>query len=83
MIYDYIQPRSKSGETTFENLCLACCYCNEFKADLTEAIDPLLQRTQHIYLIRVHRNGLSILLGVLMLQKQKALFGYILLTSSS
>ncbi|QLE57706.1 HNH endonuclease [Nostoc sp. TCL26-01] len=41
MSYDHIHPRSKGGENTFENLCLACRSCNEFKADSTEAIDPL------------------------------------------
>ncbi|MEH1859125.1 MAG: HNH endonuclease [Nostoc sp.] len=41
MTYDHIHPRSKGGETIFANLCLACRSCNEFKADSTEAIDPL------------------------------------------
>ncbi|EKF01464.1 putative McrA/HNH [Tolypothrix sp. PCC 7601] len=41
MTHDHIHPRSRGGETTFENLCLACRSCNEFKADLTEAIDPV------------------------------------------
>jgi hypothetical protein len=27
---------SSGGETSFENLCLACRSCNEFKADRTE-----------------------------------------------
>ncbi|MBU0512457.1 MAG: HNH endonuclease [Chloroflexi bacterium] len=38
---DHIQPISKGGSTCFENLCLACCSCNEFKASLTSATDPL------------------------------------------
>jgi len=38
---DHIQPISKGGETIFENLCLACRPCNEFKAAFTEANDPL------------------------------------------
>ncbi|HBY77287.1 MAG TPA: HNH endonuclease, partial [Cyanobacteria bacterium UBA11148] len=42
LTHDHIQPISKSGETTFDNLCLACRSCNEFKADTTEAIDPLM-----------------------------------------
>lgn len=41
MTYDHIYPVSKGGKTTFENLCLACRSCNEFKRNLTEAIDPL------------------------------------------
>ncbi len=41
MTYDHIQPISKSGNTTFENVCLACRPCNEFKGSLTQAKDPL------------------------------------------
>lgn len=41
MTFDHIQPRSKSGATSFENVCLACRTCNEYKSDLTEAEDPL------------------------------------------
>lgn len=41
MTYDHILPRSKGGITTFENLCLACRTCNEFKSDTTKAEDPL------------------------------------------
>jgi hypothetical protein len=41
MTYDHIQPRSKGGDTSFENICLACRSCNEFKGNLTQAIDPL------------------------------------------
>lgn len=41
MTYDHIQPVSQNGDTTFENLCLACRSCNEFKSNLTESIDPL------------------------------------------
>jgi HNH endonuclease len=41
MTYDHILPRSKGGTTTFENLCLACRTCNEFKSDIIKAEDPL------------------------------------------
>lgn len=41
MTYDHIQPISKGGKTSFENVCLACRSCNEFKSNSTEAIDPL------------------------------------------
>lgn len=41
MTFDHIQPRSKGGATSFENLCLACRTCNEYKSDSTEAKDPL------------------------------------------
>jgi len=38
---DHILPRMLGGATTFENVCLACRPCNEFKSVLTEAVDPL------------------------------------------
>ncbi|MBW4581692.1 MAG: HNH endonuclease [Tildeniella nuda ZEHNDER 1965/U140] len=41
--FDHILPRSKGGETTFDNVCLACRACNEFKSDLTEFADPLTE----------------------------------------
>lgn len=46
---DHIQPISKGGETSFENLCLACRPCNEFKATLTEAEDPLTGETVPLF----------------------------------
>ncbi|MDZ8186478.1 MAG: HNH endonuclease [Nostoc sp. ChiSLP02] len=49
MSYDHIQPRSKGGEATFENLCLACRSCNEFKADSIESIDPLTGETTPLF----------------------------------
>lgn len=39
--FDHILPRSKGGETSFENVCLACRACNEFKAASTTGIDIL------------------------------------------
>ncbi|MBD2361453.1 HNH endonuclease [Anabaena minutissima FACHB-250] len=55
MSYDHIQPRSKGGETTFNNLCLACRSCNEFKADATAAIDPLSGETTPLFNPRQQR----------------------------
>ena len=45
LTHDHIQPLSKGGETSFQNLCLACRPCNEFKASLIEATDPLTGKT--------------------------------------
>lgn len=39
--FGHILPTSKKGETTFENICLACRTCNEFKSDSTEGINLL------------------------------------------
>jgi hypothetical protein len=41
MTFDHIRPVSKNGETSFDNLCLACRTCNEFKGDVLVAVDPL------------------------------------------
>lgn len=49
MTYDHIRPVSKNGETSFENLCLACRSCNEFKGDATEAIEPLSGETVPLF----------------------------------
>src|SRR5690349_4634013 len=38
---DHIQPTALGGETTFDNLCLACRSYNEFKASRNSGIDPL------------------------------------------
>ncbi len=38
---DHIQPQSKGGKSTLDNLCLSCRVCNEFKSNQTEAQDPL------------------------------------------
>lgn len=39
--FDHIVPRAAGGMTTFENVCLCCRPCNEFKSNLAEAVDPL------------------------------------------
>ena len=41
MTIDHIIPRSQDGKTSFENVCLACRSCNEYKGKNTTAIDPL------------------------------------------
>jgi hypothetical protein len=38
---EHVIPRSKGGESTLENLALACPGCNLHKADKTTAPDPL------------------------------------------
>ncbi len=38
---EHITPLSKSGQTEFANLCLACPTCNRFKAAREFATDPL------------------------------------------
>ncbi|MEA5511951.1 HNH endonuclease [Crocosphaera sp. UHCC 0190] len=41
MTIDHILPRSTGGDNSFENVCLACRTCNEYKGKNTTAIDPL------------------------------------------
>ncbi|NJK62381.1 MAG: HNH endonuclease [Synechococcaceae cyanobacterium SM2_3_1] len=41
LTFDHIHPRSKGGATVFENLCLACRPCNEYKSDAIEGLDPV------------------------------------------
>ncbi|MEB3279401.1 MAG: HNH endonuclease [Lyngbya sp.] len=55
MTYDHILPRSKGGETIFDNVCLACRTCNEFKSDITEAIDPLTGETVSLFNPRIQQ----------------------------
>jgi hypothetical protein len=49
MTYDHTLPVSQGGETSFENVCLACRSCNEFKSDFTEAVDPLTGETVPLF----------------------------------
>ena len=41
LVIDHIIPEAADGQTTGENLCLACHSCNEFKGAQVEAHDPL------------------------------------------
>ncbi|MBD2312894.1 HNH endonuclease [Desertifilum sp. FACHB-1129] len=55
MTFDHILPVSKGGETNFENLCLACRSCNEFKSDTTEVQDPVTDEIVPLYNPRTQR----------------------------
>lgn len=37
---DHIMPRAPGGNTSLDNLCLACATCNGFKTDRIEGLDP-------------------------------------------
>jgi HNH endonuclease len=54
MTFDHIFPRAKSGETTFDNLCLACRSCNEFKSNITESIDDTTGKAVELFNPRHH-----------------------------
>ncbi|MBW4420731.1 MAG: HNH endonuclease [Myxacorys californica WJT36-NPBG1] len=53
--FDHIHPQSKGGNTSFENVCLACRSCNEYKSDLTEAPDPLTGKIVPLFNPRVQQ----------------------------
>jgi 5-methylcytosine-specific restriction endonuclease McrA len=38
---EHIKPRSRSGQTTVDNLALACAGCNGHKHAKTKALDPV------------------------------------------
>ncbi len=38
---DHITPQAHGGQNDFDNLCLACRRCNEYKGSATSAPDPL------------------------------------------
>ena len=54
MVVDHIHPRSKGGETEFDNLCFACHRCNEFKRSTTELEDPLTGEVTPLFHPRRH-----------------------------
>ena len=49
MTVDHIIPRSQGGETSFENVCLACGSCNEYKGKTTTIQDPLTGNTVFLF----------------------------------
>ncbi|MGF1496964.1 MAG: HNH endonuclease [Elainellaceae cyanobacterium] len=55
MSFDHIRPRSKGGETCFDNVCLACRSCNEFKGDCVTAQDLITQQRIPLFNPRLQR----------------------------
>ncbi len=49
MTVDHIIPDSHGGLTKFENLCLCCRRCNEFKSDKTSGQDPLTGEASRLF----------------------------------
>jgi HNH endonuclease len=54
MTFDHCWPRAKAGKTAFENLCLACRSCNEFKSNTTEAVDLITGESVGLFNPRLH-----------------------------
>lgn len=49
MVFDHIWPLVRGGETSFENLCLACRSCNEYKSDLVMGRDAVTGETVPLF----------------------------------
>lgn len=47
--FEHIVPLSKSGSTSFENLCLSCPNCNRYKATRQRAPDPVTQEDVELF----------------------------------
>ncbi|KYC36380.1 HNH endonuclease [Scytonema hofmannii PCC 7110] len=47
--FEHIIPRSAGGETSFDNLCLACPSCNRYKASRQTATDPMTQQEVSLF----------------------------------
>ena len=46
---DHFTPRSEGGKSVFENLCLSCPFCNQFKGVQQFARDPLTSRRVRLF----------------------------------
>jgi hypothetical protein len=51
---DHIVPVAAGGDTTLENLCVACGGCNRFKAAYQDGIDPETGETVPLFDPRTH-----------------------------
>jgi hypothetical protein len=49
MEIDHIVPEAAGGETTLDNLCLACVGCNGFKMDFQSGIDPETEQEARLF----------------------------------
>ncbi len=49
MSFEHIYPRSKGGATSFQNICLACRPCNEFKSDTVQGKDFVTEESASLF----------------------------------
>ncbi|MDS3862399.1 HNH endonuclease signature motif containing protein [Thermosynechococcaceae cyanobacterium BACA0444] len=52
---DHIQPRSRGGADTLDNLALACQRCNSHRYNFTEGVDPESQVSTQLFNPRLHQ----------------------------
>ena len=46
---EHILPKARGGQSSLDNLCLACPRCNLHKQDLIAAVDPRTQRRTRLF----------------------------------
>jgi 5-methylcytosine-specific restriction endonuclease McrA len=49
LVLDHIIPEAAGGQAVWENLCVACHACNEFKGVQVEAQDPLTDKRTPLF----------------------------------
>jgi hypothetical protein len=49
LVLDHITPEAAGGQAVWENLCVACHSCNEFKGVQVEAQDPLTDKRAPLF----------------------------------
>ena len=52
LVMEHIQPVSRGGQTSLENLALSCQTCNNCKYTKTEALDPITNSTVSLFHLR-------------------------------
>jgi 5-methylcytosine-specific restriction endonuclease McrA len=52
---DHIQPESKGGKATSENLCFCCPRCNQVRGSKITATDPVTQQMVSLFNPRRHQ----------------------------
>lgn len=57
MQIDHILPESAGGDSTLDNLCLACIGCNGFKLNFQQAIDPQTGQDVDLFNPRLQKWG--------------------------
>lgn len=69
---EHIQPISRGGKTSLENLALACPGCNSYKSDKIEGYDPINKQVVPLYHPRQDKwqehfqwsNDFSLMIGI-------------------
>jgi hypothetical protein len=49
LVIDHIKPQAVGGETVWDNLCVACHACNEFKGAQTDFLDSITNQHAPIF----------------------------------